>query len=111
MLFCKDGMLWDPIDGTRGRKNQMPHPYGTHRLQQGQGTRNVIGVILERVLHRFPHVGKPRKVQHICNMVLLEHLDEPGRIVQVSLYEVPLSYGLAMAIDKVVVDHRPIATL
>src|ERR1700675_1634356 len=89
----------------------MLHPHDTHSLQEGQGTRNVIGVILERVLHGFPHVGKPRKVHHVCDMALLEHLDESGSIVQVSLYKIPLQYRLAMAVSQIVIDRRPIATL
>src|SRR2546430_2173419 len=89
MFFGQDGVLGDAIDGTRRRKNQVLYSYRTHSLQEGQRTRDVIRVVLQGVLDRFSNVGKSRKVHHIGDLVLPEHLHEPGSIVQISLDKVP----------------------
>src|ERR1041385_1385418 len=83
----------------------MLHPRSAHGLQEGEGPCNIIGVILERVLHGFSHVSKPREMHHVRNVVLLEHLDKLGSIVQVSLHKVSLRYSFAMAIYQIVVDY------
>src|SRR5262245_61662233 len=89
----------------------MPYPHCTHGLQEGERPRDVIRVVLQGVLDGFSHVGKSRKVHDVCDLVLLEHLHEPGSIVQISLDKVPLQQRLAMAIHKIVVNHCAIATL
>src|SRR4029450_4815372 len=111
MVFGQDGMLGGPINGTRRRKKQMLFHDRAHSLQEGQRPRDVIRVILQGVLYGFSHVGKSRKVHHIGDMVLLEDLHETASIMQISLDKVPPQRCLAMAINKIVINHRLIATL
>lgn len=50
--------------GGGGREDETLHTRRAHCVQQMQGVGDVVGIVLGRLLDRFAHLDKRRKVHH-----------------------------------------------
>ena len=97
------------VHGRGGGEHEMAHLRGHAALEQRARRAGVVGVVLERLVHRFGHDGEGGEVHDGVDLVALEQLRDRVAVADLADDQRGAQGGLAKAARQVIQDHHPLA--
>ena len=84
VIFVERKILRVTIDGGAAAEHESSGVCGTHGLKQADGARDVILIVVDRLLYRLAHCLQARKVDHCIDAVIVERLFKRGRVAHIA---------------------------